>query len=50
MAMPDADPLHPRFDVFEVDEREARLTRQGQPLAVPPKALGVLCALARRPP
>ena len=49
--MPDASlsHLHLRFDVFEVDEREARLTRQGQPLAVPPKVFGLLCELARRP-
>jgi len=47
--MPDAAPLHLRFDAFEVDEREARLTRQGQPLAAAPKVFGLLCTLARRP-
>src|SRR5688572_17520361 len=40
--------LHIRFDDFELDEKGARLIRGGQPLTLPPKAFGVLCALARR--
>jgi DNA-binding winged helix-turn-helix (wHTH) protein len=47
--MPDSAPLHLRFDAFELDERQARLTRQGVPLAAQPKVFGLLCALARRP-
>ena len=46
--MPD-DALRLQFDVFELDEAQARLTRAGQPMAVPPKAFGLLCALARQP-
>lgn len=38
-----------RFDEFELDERDALLTRRGAPVALPPKAFGVLCALARQP-
>jgi DNA-binding winged helix-turn-helix (wHTH) protein len=47
--MADPEPLRLRFDAFELDEANARLTRDGQPIALPPKAFGVLCALARRP-
>jgi DNA-binding winged helix-turn-helix (wHTH) protein/tetratricopeptide (TPR) repeat protein len=47
--MPDNDLLRLKFAAFELDEREARLARDGTPLAVPPKAFAVLCALARRP-
>jgi DNA-binding winged helix-turn-helix (wHTH) protein/tetratricopeptide (TPR) repeat protein len=42
-------PLLVRFDAFELDESGVRLTRQGQPVSLPPKAFGVLCALARNP-
>ena len=38
-----------RFDRFELDEAEVRLTRAGEPVALAPKPFGVLCALARRP-
>ncbi|HYJ42010.1 MAG TPA: AAA family ATPase, partial [Steroidobacteraceae bacterium] len=38
-----------RFDAFELDEADARLKRDGKPVALPPKAFGVLCALARQP-
>jgi DNA-binding winged helix-turn-helix (wHTH) protein/tetratricopeptide (TPR) repeat protein len=38
-----------RFDAFELDEADARLRRDGQPVALAPKAFGVLCALARQP-
>jgi len=42
-------PLRLRFDAFELDEANARLTREGQALPVPPKAFAVLCTLAREP-
>jgi len=38
-----------RFDRFELDEAEARLTRAGEPVAIAPKPFAVLCALARSP-
>ena len=38
-----------RFDRFEVDEADARLTRSGTPVALAPKPFAVLCALARSP-
>ena len=38
-----------RFDCFELDEADARLTCAGQPVALPPKPFAVLCALARTP-
>jgi DNA-binding winged helix-turn-helix (wHTH) protein len=47
--MSGTEPLRLRFDSFELDEANARLTRDGRPLALPPKAFDVLCALARRP-
>ena len=43
------DPLLLRFHPFELDERQARVTRGGQPVALAPKAFAVLCALARSP-
>ena len=36
-----------RFDRFELDEAEARLTCAGEPIALAPKPFAVLCALAR---
>src|SRR5262245_22312571 len=48
-SVPPDEPLLLRFHPFELDERQARLTRDGQPLAVAPKAFEVLCALARAP-
>ena len=42
-----AEPIRLRFDAFDLDEANARLTRQGEPVALPPKALAVLCTLAR---
>ncbi|HZP11286.1 MAG TPA: AAA family ATPase [Nevskiaceae bacterium] len=42
-------PLLLRFDRFELDEANARLTRDGKALAIAPKAFNVLCALARQP-
>jgi DNA-binding winged helix-turn-helix (wHTH) protein/tetratricopeptide (TPR) repeat protein len=38
-----------RFDEFELDEENALLTRGGRPVALPPKAFAVLCALAKQP-
>jgi DNA-binding winged helix-turn-helix (wHTH) protein/tetratricopeptide (TPR) repeat protein len=47
--MGDSESLRLRFDAFELDEADARLTRTGQPIALPPKAFAVLCTLARQP-
>jgi len=46
-----ADPslVQLRFDRFELDETEARLTCAGAPVALAPKPFAVLCALARTP-
>jgi len=41
--------LRLRFDVFELDEANARLTRDGEPVALAPKPFEVLCVLARKP-
>lgn len=53
MANPDvkADSLGARlrFDQFELDEADARLTCAGRPVALAPKPFAVLCALARSP-
>jgi DNA-binding winged helix-turn-helix (wHTH) protein len=38
-----------RFDRFELDEAEARLTCAGQPVPLAPRPFAVLCALARTP-
>jgi DNA-binding winged helix-turn-helix (wHTH) protein len=38
-----------RFDRFELDEADARLTCAGEPVALAPKPFAVLCALARAP-
>lgn len=34
-----------RFDIFELDEANAQLTRSGQAVHLPPKAFAVLCVL-----
>jgi DNA-binding winged helix-turn-helix (wHTH) protein len=44
-----ADLLRFRFDSFELDEANARLTRGGRPVPLPPRPFAVLCALARSP-
>jgi DNA-binding winged helix-turn-helix (wHTH) protein len=44
-----AQPVRVRFDRFELDEAEARLTRDGQLVPLPPRPFAVLCALARAP-
>src|SRR5688572_28539846 len=38
-----------QFDRYELDEADARLRRDGAPVALAPKAFAVLCALARQP-
>jgi len=38
-----------RFDRFELDEANARLVRDGAPVALAPTPFGVLCALVRQP-
>jgi DNA-binding winged helix-turn-helix (wHTH) protein len=38
-----------RFDRFELDEADARLTCAGEPVALAPKPFAVLCALAHTP-
>ena len=44
-----AQPLRLRFDSFELDEADARLTRAGQPVPLAPRPFAVLCTLARSP-
>jgi DNA-binding winged helix-turn-helix (wHTH) protein len=46
---PDLPGVRLRFDRFELDEAEARLTCAGEPVALAPKPFAVLCALARAP-
>ena len=41
--------LRLRFDGFEIDEADARLTNAGTPVPLAPKPFAVLCALARTP-
>ncbi|HEY5898525.1 MAG TPA: AAA family ATPase [Burkholderiales bacterium] len=48
-ASPAAAPLLLRFNQFELDEADARLTRDGKPVPLAPKPFAVLCALARTP-
>ncbi|SFL92019.1 AAA family ATPase [Variovorax sp. OV329] len=48
-ASPAADPLLLSFGPFELDEANARLSREGRALAVAPRPFAVLCCLARRP-
>jgi DNA-binding winged helix-turn-helix (wHTH) protein len=38
-----------RFDRFELDQADARLTCDGRPIALAPKPFDVLCVLARAP-
>lgn len=47
--MSDAAYVRMRFDAFDLDEGNARLTRDGVAVALAPKAFAVLCALAREP-
>jgi DNA-binding winged helix-turn-helix (wHTH) protein len=52
-AIPDdaraGESLRIRFDTYELDEGDARLTRNGQPVPLAPRPFAVLCALARAP-
>ena len=41
--------LRARFGPFHLDEAEARLSRAGTGVELPPRALAVLCELVRRP-
>ena len=41
--------LRVRFDRFELDEANATLMREGEPVPLPPTPFAVLCALARQP-
>ena len=43
------NPVRVRFDVFELDEANAFLLRDGKAVTLAPKPFGVLCALARQP-
>ena len=47
--MADPPPLLLRFGAFQIDEGNARLSRDGRPVELQPKAFAVLCELARRP-
>ena len=46
---PDVSSVRLRFDRFELDEADARLTCAGEPVALAPKPFAVLCTLARTP-
>ena len=48
-AQPSPKVVQLRFDGFELDEAEARLTRDGRAIPLAPKPFAVLCALARTP-
>lgn len=48
MARSTAVPLHLRFGEFELDEANARLSRDGKAVALAPTPFNLLCALARR--
>ena len=43
------NPVCARFGPFQLDEANARLSRDGTPLALAPRPFGLLCALVRRP-
>ena len=44
----DSKPLRVHFEAYELDEANARLTRAGRAVPLPPKALALLCTLARQ--
>ena len=44
-----AEVVRLRFDGFELDEADARLTCAGQAVPLPPRPFAVLCTLARSP-
>ncbi|MDP9145645.1 MAG: winged helix-turn-helix domain-containing protein, partial [Actinomycetota bacterium] len=43
------DPIHVRFEQFELDQGNARLSKAGSPIALAPTPFELLCALARQP-
>jgi DNA-binding winged helix-turn-helix (wHTH) protein len=43
------NPVRVRFDGFELDEENALLVRNGQPIPLAPRPFTLLCALVRRP-
>ena len=43
-----ADPIRVRFAAFELDEANASLLRDGDPVALAPTPFAVLCALLAR--
>ena len=45
----DASAARLRFNHFELDEADARLARDGEPVPLAPKPFAVLCALTRKP-
>ena len=47
--LPPQECVRVRFDVFELDETNARLVRDGRPLSVAPTPFALLCALVRQP-
>jgi DNA-binding winged helix-turn-helix (wHTH) protein/ATP/maltotriose-dependent transcriptional regulator MalT len=49
LSQPPSNPVHVRFDEFELDEANASLLRRGKPVAVAPTPFALLCALVRRP-
>jgi len=46
---PAPNPVCVRFGVFQLDEANARLSRDGMAITLAPRPFGLLCALARRP-
>jgi len=44
-----SNPIRVRFDGFELDEENAALLRDGEPVTVQPTPFAVLCALVRKP-
>jgi DNA-binding winged helix-turn-helix (wHTH) protein len=46
---PDSSLVRLRFDRFELDEADARLTCAGEPVPLAPRPFAVLCTLARSP-
>ena len=44
-----SDPVHVRFDRFQLDEANASLLRDDTPAALAPTPFAVLCALVRKP-
>ncbi len=47
-SLPASNPVKVRFDAFELDEADARLLRDGKPVALPPTPFALLCTLVRQ--